>query len=377
MKIKDFSKNSFYGQQNIKEFKEIKGKYRTAIMLYIIASTCSLITSSYSAFITTQLGIIALVLLGESTKIIAAIKPYNKTAMSVGIAISICTASFSSWLFFQSNNQTVTNQQEIIQQLEKELGNLKIPDISHQDLLSVQDQITHSTHQLNKLLTKKYRVKLWNRSKTKVLTGQQILDLRQCGISTVCAETKAKIAAIIQTQKQQQKQQGLIKAGLENHHMQQQRYQEVQAKIIALKQEQETVYIPILIQICFTIALILVIDYLQFLCRVAITVNKPDLEILRTHYQIWKVNQKSKPKRQEEVKQEVKPKRQEEVKVVKTRKKTKPLDEEGIKLILQSLSSDNMKQTQLNIKKKLKLFGFGQTTKNYYAVKNFNGQVAG
>lgn len=181
MKIKDFSPQSYTGVSNRKQLKKLSGEYRLAVFLYSLACFLSIITSSYGSFMGSLYLGIALVILAEGLKLTAAIgDTVNKPALFLGIAVSIGTASFSSYLFFQLNNVNVVNKTDIIERIERELDSFQAPSLSSENLMEVQDNNIKLTKQLNLIKTASYRIKLYRDSRTRVMTGHKIVTLKRC-----------------------------------------------------------------------------------------------------------------------------------------------------------------------------------------------------
>lgn len=390
MQIKDFSPHTYAGLSNKKELSKTQNEYRVAFFLYSVACALSIITSSYGSYVSKLYLGVALVILAEALKLIASIgDKVNKIALFLGIAVSVGTASFSSSLFFQLNNQHTENQQQIIERLERELDGLKAPSFSSDDLLSVQDLNIELTKKANKIKTASYRIKIYKRSRTRVMTGSNIINLKSCGSSDTCNKVKANYEAVMKLLNQNKSKQNLIKTALQSNEQQQARKVELERELLTTKRGINTIFIATWIQVLITAALIVVIEFLQILSRIKMAYVKPNLNSLLFHRKIWNI--KNKPKngikswlfnkvnsQPKEVVKEViqkpiqKPKSQIASPVLAKNaptKKRKKLNSETAKKIIKSLKIKNVKTTKVNILNELSLFGFGKTEVNYKMVR--------
>jgi hypothetical protein len=390
MQIKDFSPHTYAGLSNRKELSKTLNEYRVAFFLYAIACALSIITSSYGSVIGKLYLGIALVILAEALKLIASIgKEVNKAALFLGIAVSVGTASFSSSLFFQLNNQHTENKQQIIDRLEREIDSLKAPSFSSDDLVAVQDINIELTKKANAIKTASYRIKIYKRSRTRTMTGSKIISLKSCGSSDTCNKVKANYEAVMKLLQQNKSKQSLIKTALQSNDQQQARKVELERELLATKRDINTIFIATWIQVLITAALIVVIEFLQILSRIKMAHVKPNLNSLLFHRKIWNI--KNKPKncikvwlfhkmnhQPKEVVKEViqkpirKPKSQKASTVLAKNaptKKRKKLNSEAAKKIIESLKIKNVKTTKTNILNELSLFGFGKTDVNYKMVR--------
>lgn len=390
MQIKDFSPHTYAGLSNRKELSKTLNEYRVAFFLYSIACALSIITSSYGSVIGKLYLGIALVILAEALKLIASIgNEVNKAALFLGIAVSVGTASFSSSLFFQLNNQQTENKQQIIDRLEREIDSLKAPSFSSDDLVDVQDINIELTKKANAIKTASYRIKIYKRSRTRTMTGSKIISLKSCGSSDTCNKIKANYEAVMKLLQQNKSKQSLIKTALQSNDQQQARKVELERELLATKRDINTIFIATWIQVLTTAALIVVIEFLQILSRIKMANVKPNLNSLLFHRKIWNIKNKPKnaikswlfnkfkPQPKEVVKEVIqkpvrKPKSQKASTVLAKNaptKKRKKLNSEGAKKIIESLKIKNVKTTKTNILNELSLFGFGKTDVNYKMVR--------
>lgn len=387
MKIKDFSSQTYTGLSNRKQLSKTKNEYRIAFFLYFVACALSIITSSYGSIIGNLYLGVALVILAEALKLIASLgDKVNKIALFLGIAVSVGTASFSSSLFFQINNQNTENKEQIIERIEKEIDGLKAPSFSSEDLLSVQDVNIALTKKANAIKTASYRIKRYSKSRSRVMTGRKIIRIKNCGVSTTCSKVKADYEAILKLMKQNQNKQKLIKTALSSHDQQNARKVELERELLATKRGINTIIISTWIQVLITAALILVIEFLQILSSVKMSLLKPILNSLLFHRKIWNINNKSQNFiKSWFLKKELYNKKtiavQKDVAKSKSKKdstllpknvpktKRQKLNEEGIKKVIKSLNNRNVKTTKANILNELSLFGFGKTDVNYKMVR--------
>jgi len=397
MKIKDFSPQSYTGLSNRKQLKKLSGEYRLAVFLYSLACFLSIITSSYGSFMGSLYLGIALVVLAEGLKLTASIgDTVNKPALFLGIAVSIGTASFSSYLFFQLNNVNAVNKTDIIERIERELDSFKAPSFSSDNMMEVQDNNIKLTKQLNFIQTASYRIKLYKRSRTRVMTGQKIVSLKRCGTSNTCQKVQAKHKAIMKLLNHSKL--NLIKTDIDGNKASSVRKVELERELIALKTATQSILIPLWIQVIITASLIVVIEFLQILIRVKMIAVSPNLHSLQFHIKIWKFNKKSKNTKKGLLNifayfssytlfskpfpflsknSDLKPKNQ-KANTQKTvavltnnapKQKRKKLNEEGVNKIIKSLENRNVKMTKTNILNELSLFGFGKTDVNYKMVR--------
>jgi len=395
MKIKDFSPQSYTGLSNRKQLKKLSGEYRLAIFLYSLACFLSIITSSYGSFMGSLYLGVALVILAEGLKLTAAIgDTVNKPALFLGIAVSVGTASFSSYLFFQLNNVDAVNKKDISERIERELDSFKVPSFSSDNMMEVQDNNIKLTKQLNSLQTASYRIKLYKRSRTRVMTGQKIISLKRCGTSNTCHKIKAKHEAILKLLSQNNNKLNLIKTAIDSSNTNNVRKVELERELIALKTAKHSILIPLWVQFIITAALIVVIEFLQILSRVKMIAVTPNLHSLQFHIKIWKINKKSnnakkglfnifagftsytlfsKPFSLLPKKNDLKPKTEKPVMVLTNnapKQKRKKLNQSGIEQVIKTIKQRKVKPTKANILNYLAHFNFGKTDVNYKLVRS-------
>jgi hypothetical protein len=397
MKIKDFSPQSYTGLSNRKQLKKLSGEYRLAVFLYSLACFLSIITSSYGSL---YLGI-ALVILAEGLKLTAAIgDTVNKPALFLGIAVSVGTASFSSYLFFQLNNVNAVNKTEIIERIERELDSFKAPSFYSKNLMEVQDNNIKLTKQLNSIKTASYRIKLYRGSRTRVMTGERLISIKRCGISNTCQKIQAKHKAILKLLKQNNSKLNLIKTAIDSNKASNVRKVELERELIALKTANNSIIIPLWIQVIITASLIIVIEFIQILSRVKMIAVSPNLHsLLQFHIKIWKINKKSKnvkkglfnifayfssytlfskpfslsSKKSNMKQKNQKTNTQKAVTVLTNnapKSKRKKLNEAGIEQVIKTINQRKVKPTKANILNELAHFNFGKTDMNYKLVRS-------
>jgi hypothetical protein len=344
------------------------------VFLYSLACFLSIITSSYGSL---YLGI-ALVILAEGLKLTAAIgDTVNKPALFLGIAVSVGTASFSSYLFFQLNNVNAVNKTDIIERIERELDTFKAPSFSSKNLMEVQDNNIKLTKQLNSIKTASYRIKFYRGSRTRVMTGERLISIKRCGISNTCQKIQAKHKAILKLLKQNNSKLNLIKTAIDSNKASNVRKVELERELIALKTATQSILIPFWIQVIITASLIVVIEFLQILSRVKMIAVSPNLHSLQFHIKIWKINKKSKnvkkglfnifayfssytlfskpfslSSKKSNMKQKTQKANTQKAVAVLTnnapKSKRKKLNEEGVNKIIKSLENINVKMTKNN-----------------------------
>jgi hypothetical protein len=400
MKIKDFSPQSYTGLSNRKQLSKLSNEYRLAFFLYSLACFLSILTSSYGSFVGNLYLGIALVVLAEGLKLTASIgETVNKPALYLGIAVSVGTASFSSSLFFQLNNVDAVNKKDITERIERELDNFKAPSFSSNNLIEVQDNNIKLTKQLNSLQTASYRIKLYKRSRTHVMTGQKIVRLKRCGTSTTCSKVKAEYEAILKLLSQNYSKLKLIKTAIDSNNSNNVRKVELERELLGIITAKQAVIIPLWIQAIITASLIVVIEFLQILSRVKMIAVSPNLHSLQFHIKIWKFNKKSenvkkglfnifanftsytlfsKPFTISSKKSNLKPKNQkantQKAVAVLTnnapKQKRKKLNEAGIEQVIKTIKQRKVKPTKANILNELAHFNFGKTDMNYKLVRS-------
>jgi Tfp pilus assembly protein PilE len=368
---KDFSKNTIEGQQNLKVLKDLKKRNRTSRFFYFLIFLCSFATSGYGSWVAGSILGGILIFIIEIIRWVS-MQPFNRLGVIIATIFSVTTASTSGWLFHQAHNKTANNNTEIIKELEQERDSITTTDINSQTLLNVQDKVQFTQEKLNSVLTRTYRIKQWSR--TRKLTGLQIKSIKNCGKSTRCKEVQATIHAYKQELESYNQQKNLVKIGLKEAETKQQRYQQIQDRIVLLKQQDTKIVFPLIISLLIIIMLIFSIDYGLWLTGGQIAKIKPELELYIHAYNVWKIQQaeerkaaKNKGKTTTEFAKNA---------IIPSRYKRKnQLDsDEKIKQVIKSMTNAKAKFTLENAKEHLQILGFGKTGKNAKTVIDFYKQ---